>query len=237
MSLSISPSVSAESYYVAVTGSDSNAGTISAPVRTIQKAASLARAGDTVLVSPGEYDEMVETIQGGTSDATRITFAATPENDPLQRVTVRGFQLKHPFVSVRGFDITYRMRRAASAVLKPEGQSHLTIYPTASNCIVRNNTVRDGVVLITDDFVFDSTNNSISTQKGNFLERGFIAGMSIYLGSSSKNYYKNHGTLKTIKSISNDGKTLFVNESLVAETTNPWFGIIYYGYDLSLIHI
>ena len=233
MSLSISLSVSAESYYVAVTGSDSNAGTISAPVRTIQKAVSLARAGDTVLVSPGEYDEMVETIQGGTSDTTRITFAATPENDPLQRVTVRGFQLKHPFVSVRGFDITYRMRRAASAVLKPEGQSHLAIYPTASNCIVRNNTVRDGVVLITDDFVFDSTNNSISTQKGNFLERGFIAGMSIYLGSSSKNYYKNHGTLKTIKSISDDGKTLFVNESLVAETTNPWFGIIYYRFDSS----
>jgi hypothetical protein len=43
------------SYYVATTGSDSNPGTVSAPVRTIQQAVNLAKPGDTVTVGDGTY--------------------------------------------------------------------------------------------------------------------------------------------------------------------------------------
>jgi hypothetical protein len=42
-------------YHVAVKGDDSNSGSAEAPLATIQKAVSLARAGDTVLVGGGEY--------------------------------------------------------------------------------------------------------------------------------------------------------------------------------------
>jgi len=43
------------SYYVATTGSDSNPGTQAAPLRTIQQAVNLAKAGDTVVVQDGTY--------------------------------------------------------------------------------------------------------------------------------------------------------------------------------------
>ena len=42
-------------YYVATTGSDTNSGTITQPLRTIQRAADLVNPGDTVIVDDGVY--------------------------------------------------------------------------------------------------------------------------------------------------------------------------------------
>jgi parallel beta-helix repeat protein len=47
---------SAASFYVAPTGNDNNAGTLAAPVLTIQKAQSLANTGDTVFIRGGVYN-------------------------------------------------------------------------------------------------------------------------------------------------------------------------------------
>src|ERR1700686_2592846 len=47
------------SFYVATTGNDSNPGTPAAPWRTIQHAADTARAGSTVHVRGGVYEELV----------------------------------------------------------------------------------------------------------------------------------------------------------------------------------
>ncbi len=49
----------AETYYVATNGSDENHGSKAKPLRTIQKAASVARAGDTILLHGGVYSEHV----------------------------------------------------------------------------------------------------------------------------------------------------------------------------------
>ena len=46
-------------YYVDLTGNDSNPGTQESPWKTIQKAANVVMAGDTVLVGPGNYKELV----------------------------------------------------------------------------------------------------------------------------------------------------------------------------------
>ncbi|MGD8501034.1 MAG: DUF1565 domain-containing protein, partial [Phycisphaerales bacterium] len=51
--------VFAGTYYVATDGSDENPGSEAEPLRTIQRAASLARAGDTILVRGGVYREAV----------------------------------------------------------------------------------------------------------------------------------------------------------------------------------
>jgi len=51
--------VRAETYYAATNGSDENPGSEAKPFRTIQKAASAARAGDTILVRGGVYAEHV----------------------------------------------------------------------------------------------------------------------------------------------------------------------------------
>lgn len=63
-------------YHVSPTGSDQSAGSKTEPFRTINHAAQIAIAGDTVLVHAGEYREWVKPRNGGLSEARRITYAA-----------------------------------------------------------------------------------------------------------------------------------------------------------------
>jgi hypothetical protein len=51
--------VEARTYYVATDGDDNHPGTEAQPLGTVQKAASLARAGDAILVRDGVYSEAV----------------------------------------------------------------------------------------------------------------------------------------------------------------------------------
>src|ERR1700685_3030611 len=64
---------SGDTYYVSTTGSDSNPGTIGAPWRTIQHAASTVGAGATVDVFGGVYNESVNFPASGRASAP-ITF-------------------------------------------------------------------------------------------------------------------------------------------------------------------
>lgn len=61
--------------YVSTAGSDSNAGSLAKPFRTIQRAASIAQPGDTVLVRGGTYRETVRPTRSGGSSSP-ITFKA-----------------------------------------------------------------------------------------------------------------------------------------------------------------
>jgi len=63
-------------YYVAKSGIDSNAGTKESPFLTIQRAADVASAGDTVIVRQGEYREWVRPRQGGLDENSRIVYQA-----------------------------------------------------------------------------------------------------------------------------------------------------------------
>lgn len=64
--------------YVAAGGSDTNPGTESAPFRTIQRAANVAKPGTTVYVGPGTYRENVRHGTHGTA-AARIRFVSSPK--------------------------------------------------------------------------------------------------------------------------------------------------------------
>ncbi|RKP49874.1 hypothetical protein D7Z26_18770 [Cohnella endophytica] len=84
----LAPSVAhaAATYYVATTGSDSNNGTsLGTPFKTIQKAASVAVAGDTVNIRAGTYRETVSPANNGTS-ASPIVF----QNYSGESVTISG---------------------------------------------------------------------------------------------------------------------------------------------------
>jgi hypothetical protein len=63
-------------FHVAMNGSDLSDGSPSRPLRTINRAAQLARAGDTVVVHEGEYREWVRPRRGGLGDRRRITYQA-----------------------------------------------------------------------------------------------------------------------------------------------------------------
>ena len=69
-------------YYVATTGSDSNPGTSSQPLRTITKGVLKLSAGDTLYVASGTYTDSIDTWKvpfgNGISWSTPITVAAQP---------------------------------------------------------------------------------------------------------------------------------------------------------------
>ncbi len=64
--------------HVAPHGSDAADGTHDQPLQTINRAAQVASAGDTVVVHAGEYREWVKPARGGRSDQRRITYTAAP---------------------------------------------------------------------------------------------------------------------------------------------------------------
>lgn len=70
------PDVSAEGadYYVATTGNDSNAGTITAPWKTLQHAADTVPAGSTVYVRGGVYKQKLNVTRSGSAAAGPIIF-------------------------------------------------------------------------------------------------------------------------------------------------------------------
>ena len=84
--------------------SDSNPGSEALPWRTIQHAADVVLAGDTVIVKAGTYNERI-TFASGTRGAPgqRITFRA----EPRRSVTMWGFYTRFAhYLRVEGFNIT-----------------------------------------------------------------------------------------------------------------------------------
>jgi alpha-N-arabinofuranosidase len=79
----------ATEFHVAVTGKDTDAGTPSAPFRTIQRASDLAQPGDTITVHAGTYRERINPPRGGESDAKRIVYQAAPG----EKVAIKGSEV------------------------------------------------------------------------------------------------------------------------------------------------
>jgi Dockerin type I domain/Protein of unknown function (DUF1565) len=68
---------SSVSWYVATTGSDSAAGDISNPFKTIQQGVNKAQPGDTIYVRGGTYNKWVQMVRSGTAGSP-ITIAGYP---------------------------------------------------------------------------------------------------------------------------------------------------------------
>ncbi len=125
------PDSSSNIYYVATNGSDGNNGTsLSSPFRTIQKAASVARAGSTVWVKAGNYgSENVSVGNSGTvsnpikfigyknspGDINSMYYkygdgSLSASNMPLldgkSRGSGTGFKISRNYVIVRNFQLT-----------------------------------------------------------------------------------------------------------------------------------
>jgi parallel beta-helix repeat protein len=112
-SMSIATSASAVDRFVSLTGSDTAAGTITAPWKTIQKAANTAKAGDNVFIRAGTYKERVQINVSGTSTAP-ITFSnylsevvvldetgVTPGDDLSAIIRIPG----RNYVTIKGFEL------------------------------------------------------------------------------------------------------------------------------------
>ena len=67
--------------HVSITGSDSGPGSQTRPYLTIDKAASVAQPGDTVIVHGGTYRQWVKPPRGGSGEDRRIVYRAAPGED------------------------------------------------------------------------------------------------------------------------------------------------------------
>jgi alpha-L-arabinofuranosidase len=110
--------VSAE-IHVAVGGRDANAGTAAAPLRTIQRAAELARPGDVVTVHAGVYRERVNPVRGGESDARRIVFRAAPG----EKVEIKGSEIVTGWRKLQGDTWQARVPNALFGAFNPFADS------------------------------------------------------------------------------------------------------------------
>ncbi|MEG6570323.1 right-handed parallel beta-helix repeat-containing protein [Thermoanaerobacterium thermosaccharolyticum] len=85
-------------YHVAKTGSDQGKGTLKDPFLTINKAASVAMAGDTIIVHEGVYREWVKPKYKGLSDKRRITYKAAEG----EKVVIKGSERIQSWHHVEG---------------------------------------------------------------------------------------------------------------------------------------
>ena len=93
-------------YYVSTSGSDSNPGTSALPWRTINKAARVASAGETVYVRGGVYAEQVSLSRSGTASAP-IDFQAAPNETPVISAASLSMLSWSALVDISGSYITF----------------------------------------------------------------------------------------------------------------------------------
>ena len=144
------------SFYVATTGNDSNPGTQAAPWRTIQHAVDTARAGSTVNVRGGIYEELVSINVSGNASEGFITFRSYPGETAILEAEhftpkERGGVLSihdQSYVRIEGFEI--RNYRTAEHRLAPLGidvsgaGSHIELLKNNVHHIEQNFDGRDG---------------------------------------------------------------------------------------------
>ena len=132
------------SFYVSTSGNDSNPGTQAAPWRTIQHAEDTARAGSTVNVRGGIYEELVSINTSGNATDGFITFrsyrgeTAVLEAEhftPSGRSGVLKIDNKS-YVRIEGFEI--RNYRTAEHRLTPLG---ISIMGAGSHIVLLRNNV------------------------------------------------------------------------------------------------
>jgi hypothetical protein len=100
--------------YVSPKGNDSNPGTINKPLKSLQRAADLARPGTTIYVRGGLYCERLKVTSGGSQEAGFVSF----QSQAGERAILDGSCLKAAedddalvelrnvsFVRVRGFEV------------------------------------------------------------------------------------------------------------------------------------
>jgi hypothetical protein len=95
-------------YYVDASSpvaSDANPGTEAAPWATIQHAADVAVAGDTVYVKAGTYTGNVRPANSGNASAGPITFSAYPGEEQEAIINGGTFQVETSYITVSGFYI------------------------------------------------------------------------------------------------------------------------------------
>ncbi len=146
-------------------GSDSNPGSSSRPWKTIQKASENAKAGNTITVRAGNYDERVRVDKSG-SASSPITFQAEGQ------VTLHGFTIHADYISIRNFEITDT---------PDNDEDGVGIFVQGSYCDLENNYIyfatRGGINLAAEPGNYAETSHC--TVRNNRLDHNSQYGLNI----------------------------------------------------------
>ncbi len=117
----------ATTYYVAPSGHDTNPGTSALPFLTLQRAANVVAAGDTVVVRAGVY-QGAKFSTSGTAQAP-ITYAGDPgaiiqsagaQNSNGDNLWIRDAS----FITITGFEVRNAPRAGIAVQAEPDAESH-----------------------------------------------------------------------------------------------------------------
>lgn len=185
---------SATSYYVAVDGSDTNAGTQTSPFRHIQTAAGRAVAGDTIIVYAGTYRETITPANSGTA-AAPITYLPHAGAD----VTISGADLvtgwmpadRNVFVAdgVAGFSST---NNQAIQVFADGQMLNEARWPNASLDV--SHPAKATIASVIGNVMVNGKHRAVVTDPTLTQPSGYWTGASISFGTD-KNYMLSTGTV------------------------------------------
>ena len=131
----------AATYYVATNGDDSSTGSEAQPFRTIRRGISVLKAGDSLLIKSGIYDENInsntQTIPSGTSWTNPVTIGAYPSHSVIIQPTSASevFNLAHSsirYLIIKGLVIDARNARYCASLTN--GANHVRF----ESCELRN---------------------------------------------------------------------------------------------------
>ena len=145
--------VSAAFFYVGPMGDDGNPGTVQLPWRTISKANTALRPGDTVFIMDGEYRERIEPARSGTANGP-ITYSAYLNDTPVitappGRIAI--VLVDRDYIRIDGLTVT------GLAPFRESNIDQWALLQGADNNIIENSNFRlargfQGVLLIDSDF-------------------------------------------------------------------------------------
>ena len=116
-SVMLTASLYAVELHVATNGNDADPGTVSSPLRSVQRASDLAQPGDTVTVHAGVYRERVNPPRGGVSDLQRITYRSAPG----EQVVITGSEPVKNWVQVSNDTWTVSLPNSFFGAFNPYG--------------------------------------------------------------------------------------------------------------------
>jgi hypothetical protein len=178
------PMANAGTYYVSTNGSDSNPGTLSAPWRTIKKAANTLVAGDTVNIRGGTYKEQVTPKNSGYAGAY-ITYAAYPG----ETVTIDASGLNFSWSGIFNIDTRSYIQVSGLRLINSPG---FGVYTMNSNNIkilknYTNNTIYSGILAQKSDTVtIDGNEVALANNGGGSQESITIADTQKYTVSNNR---------------------------------------------------
>jgi parallel beta-helix repeat protein len=224
-----------KSFYVSSTnGNDRSSGTDqNNPFASLQKAADMAGAGDTVYVMPGNYsnsdpNQNVLTIKQSGTNAAPITFKAfDPNNKPVIKVrNYIGIEVAGSYINLDGLIVEGNAKEFSNMSIEQvdalqKSQGRFTSPITSGTGIAIGSLYRNSSphhVTITNSIVKDNPGGGVSAIRADYVtvENNEVSGNSFYstYNTSGISLYQNHN------SDDNTGLKIIIRENVVHNNQN-----------------